>query len=574
MNKRIALLFTLFICSYACAATSTLTFTGKCNGSATADDGVVWAISSDGKEGAYDSTKGIQYINKDSYSNISNLTLTTSGIHGTITQVKVNACVGTNADQYPSLKVSVGGTTFHCGEYTESPLNNIPNNVIFTGSASGEIKVRIVQAASKRSIYCKSIEVTYTADLVVPYGKTKVISSTQSLGNLTIEEGGIVRINKGDYKLTVDSDFVIKTTMGSGKSGQLIGATKSNFEVKGDTYIDITLGDEANAAKWHAFTVPFPVDALHGIYDVDGTQLTNEVHYAIMDYHGDMRADGQYGWKKFTGTMTPGTFYLMTVDGARTTYRMKAAGDLLSAANKDFQYYIGSGATSDFGWNGLGNPTLEYHKVAYPVQVLNPSTYVFETKLANACNLVVGTPFFYQASEDSSMAMLTADAAAYYAPQRTHTTESTHATIAFGNDEYTDYLYLSASEDASDSYEIGKDLAKMTMTSQPTVAQIAGVAYGTSLCMLHTPLSNDQAKCALSLYAPANGTYTIAAQDHTDAHVYLTKDGVIIQDITSQAAQLELTKGENNLYGLILAAKNSTSIDETEGLESSATSLI
>ena len=409
---------------------------------------------------------------------------------------------------------------------------------------------------------------------MVQDGKTKVISSTQSLGNLTIEEGGIVRIYEGDYKLTVDSNFVIKTTMGSGKSGQLIGATESNFEVKGNTYIDITLGDEANAAKWHAFTVPFPVDALHGIYDVDGTQLTNEVHYAIMDYHGDVRADGQYGWKKFTSTMVPGTFYLMTVDGARTTYRMKAAGDLISAASKDFQYYTGSGATSDFGWNGLGNPTLEYHKVAYPVQVLNPSTYVFETKLANACNLVVGTPFFYQASEDGSMVMLKADAAASYAPQRKNTTESEHATIAFGNDEYTDYLYLSASEDASDSYEIGKDLAKMTMTSQPTVAQIAGVAYGTSLCMLHTPLSNDQAKCALSLYAPANGTYSIAAQDQTEAHVYLTKDGVIIQDITSQAAQLELSKGENNLYGLIVAAKNSTSINEAEGLESSATQKI
>ena len=297
MNNRLALLFTLFICSCAFAETSTLTFTAKCNGSAPADDGVVWKIKSDGVETSFDNTKGIQYTNKDSYSNISYLTLTTSDVHGTITQVKVNACVGTNASPYPSLEVSVGGTTFHCGEYTASPLNNIPNDVIFTGSASGEIKVRIVQAASKRSIYCKSIEVTYTSDLVVEDGKTKVISSTQSLGNLTIEEGGKVRIDKGDYKLTVDSDFVIKTTMGSGKSGQLVGATESNFEVKGNTYIDITLGDEANAAKWHAFTVPFPVDALHGIYDVDGTQLTNEVHYAIMDYHGDMRADGQYGWK-------------------------------------------------------------------------------------------------------------------------------------------------------------------------------------------------------------------------------------------------------------------------------------
>ena len=570
MNKRIALLFSLFICSCAFAATSTLTFTGRCNGSATADDGVVWSITSNGPEAKFDSEKGIHFGTTNSGEEVSRITLTTNGILGTITQVKVNASGNRAKNAY--VQVSVGGAQLLCDNYYLAPLFSDPDERIFTGSSSGDIRVYITQDYARSPLYCKSIEVTYTSDLVVQDGKTKVISSTQSLGNLTIEEGG--KIILSDKKLTVDSDFVIKTTMGSGKSGQLVGATESNFEVKGNTYIDITLGDEANAAKWHAFTVPFPVDALHGIYDVDGTQLTNEVHYAIMDYHGDVRADGQYGWKKFTGTMTPGTFYLMTVDGARTTYRMKATGDLISAASKDFQYYTGSGATSDFGWNGLGNPTLEYHKVGYPVQVLNPSTYVFETKLANACNLVVGTPFFYQASEDGSMAMLTADAAAYYAPQHTNTAESTHATIAFGNDEYTDYLYLSASEEASDSYEIGKDLAKMTMTSQPTVAQIAGVAYGTSLCMLHTPLSNDQSKCALSLYAPANGTYTIAAQDQTDAHVYLTKDGVIVQDITSQAAQLELTKGENNQYGLILAAKNSTSIDETEGLESSTTQKI
>ena len=557
MTKKFTLLIALFAYYHALAATSTLIFTAKCNGSGTADDDVVWTVTSDGIESIslFDNTKGIQYKNKDN-KNLSNLTLSTSGIPGIITQVKVNACAG-NMTYLPKVEVSVGNKPFKCNNLTSASLVNAPNDFTFTGSASGDILVLIAQNPAKSPLYCKSIEVTYTADMVVHNGETQTINSPQTVENLTIEQGGTVVLS--DKKLTVNGNFIIQTTMGSGKSGQLKGATNTNFEVNGDAFIDITFGDNGNAAKWHAFTVPFPVDALHGIYDIAGNQLTNEVHYAIMDYHGDLRANDKYGWKKFTGKMTPGTFYLMTVDGQRTTYRMKAAGNLLAAASKDYRHYTGTGATTDFGWNGLGNPTLEYRMVNYPVQVLNPNNYVFETKTANSCNFIVGTPFFYQASSDGSMSMLTADADVSYAHQRVNTTEPTQATIAFGNDDYTDHLYFSASEEATNSYEIGKDLEKMTITAQPTVPQIAGLAYSTSLCMVHAPLSNNQAIIPLSLYAPTNGMYTIAAQDITDAEIYLTREGIVLQDITSQAAHLLLSQGENNQYGIILSPRASTS---------------
>ena len=558
----IAILMATVICNSAFAATSTLTFTAKCNGSGTADDGVTWTVSSDGLESSFVSGKGIQYVNKSSTKYLNYIRLTTSGITGTVTQVKVNACG--NPSNLAHVEVSVGGTSLKWDGNTQAPLVSSPYDFIFTGSASGTIQVRIIQNPATSSLYCKSIEVTYTADMVVSDGQTKTISAVQSVENLTIEDGGIVVLS--DKKLTVDGDFVLKTTMGSGKSGQLTGATNSNFEVKGNSYIDITLGDNGNAAKWHAFTVPFPVDALHGIYDTNGNQLTNGTHYAIMDYHGDIRANGQYGWKKFTGTMTPGTFYLMTVDGNRTTYRMKATGDLFPTTSKDFFEYSGTGDATDHGWNGLGNPTLQYSKVNYPVQVLDPTNYVFETKPANSCNFVVGTPFFYQASADGSMSMLTADAAASYAPKRINTTEPLQATIVFGNEDYTDYLYLSASDDASDSYEIGKDLAKMVMTAQPTVAQIVGVAYGTSLSMVHAPLLDHQAYYTISLYAPVNGTYRIAVQEIIDAEVYITKDGVVLADITTHDTQLELTKGENNQYGLILSTKDPSTTTKTENV--------
>ena len=175
------------------------------------------------------------------------------------------------------------------------------------------------------------------------------------------------------------------------------------------------------------------------------------------------------------------------------------------------------------------------------------------------------------------MSMLAADSDVNYGPKRMNTSVQKQATIAFGNGDYTDYLYLSADEDANDSYEIGKDLAKMSMTAEPTVAQIMGVAYGTNLCMVNAPLSNNQATYAISLYAPTNGTYHISAEDITDANVYLTKDGVVMQDITSQAVQLELSKGENNQYGLILSAEapaTTTNIDNIMGTETIAQKII
>lgn len=551
----IALFVTLFISIRALAATSTLTFTAKCNGSGIADDGTEWTINSNGPESSFSNEKGVQFGTKSTGGEVSYLTLITSDISGTITQVKVDACGNTSYDT--NVQVNVGGTAFiwtddNSKTWEQVSLLSIPQDITFTGSASGEIRVYITQARAKSPIYCKSIEVTYVADVVVHDGETETVSVPMSVENLTIEEGGEVVLS--DKKLTVNGDFVIKTSMGSGKSGQLIGATDANFEVKGDSYIDITLGDNGNPAKWHAFTVPFAVDASNGIYALDGTRLTNETHYAIMDYHGDIRANGQYGWRKFTGTMTPGTFYLMTVDGARTTYRMKATGDLLAAASKDFHFYTGTGTTSDQGWNGVGNPMLQYVKVAYSVQVLDPINYVYVTKPANSCNFVVGAPFFYQASADGSMEMMAADAAENYAPQRAHTAEPKQATIAFGNGDYTDYLYLSASEDASDSYEIGRDLAKLTISSQPAVVQIVSHAYGTSLCMVNAPISNNHATYAVSLYAPSAGIYSIAAEDVSGADVYLTREGVVLQDITNQSAQLVLAKGENDQYGLILSA--------------------
>lgn len=395
------------------------------------------------------------------------------------------------------------------------------------------------------------------ADIVIHDGGTLAVNDQASIGDLTVEEGGKVTLS--NKKLTVTGTFAIETSMGSGKSGELRGVKGGNFAVTGDAYIDITLGDNGNADKWHAFTVPFPVDALNGIFDLEGNKLTNEQNYAIMDYHGDIRAQGKYGWKKFRGTLVPGTFYLMTVDGLRTTYRMKmkAGSNVVADNKKDFSKYAasGEGQSTDAGWNGIGNPTLAYGQVNVAVQVLDPVHYVYETKNANSCNFIVGTPFFYQAAGDGHIAMEDASGTAYYSPIRKAVKTTEQIKVSLANENYTDNLFISASEDATNNYQIGKDLVKMTMTNTPIVPQIFGVAYKTQLSMVHAPLVGDRANYTLNLYAPADGEYTISAQQTEDAIVYLTYEGSPIWNITAGEYNCDLQKGNNSGFGLLLVRR-------------------
>ena len=453
------------------------------------------------------------------------------------------------------------------------------NNSIFSCYASGQSPVQLYKKAPIPPAVVDITDSKVASD--IPEGSEVtieddgelVVNTTNSFAKLIVKEGGKVTLS--NKKLTVTGTFAIETSMGSGKSGELRGVKGGNFAVTGDAYIDITLGDNGNAEKWHAFTVPFPVDALNGIFDLDGNKLTNEQNYAIMDYHGDIRAQGKYGWKKFRGTLVPGTFYLMTVDGNRTTYRMKmkAGSNVVADNKKDFYKYAasGEGQATDAGWNGIGNPTLAYGQVNVAVQVLDPVNYVYETKNANSCNFIVGTPFFYQASANGTIAMEDASGTAYYAPIRKAVKTTEQIKVSLANENYTDNLFISASEDATNNYQVGKDLVKMTMTNTPIVPQIFGVAYKTQLSMVHAPLVGDRATYTLNLYAPADGEYTISAQQTEDAIVYLTYEGSPIWNITAGEYNCDLQKGNNSGFGLMLVRRAPQVTTDIEGANQSQT---
>ena len=432
-------------------------------------------------------------------------------------------------------------------------------------------------------------------DVTVPENKTLIVDNPKTFGNVTIQAGGHVNITSG--KLTVNK-FSIETKMGSGKSGQLFGGTASNIEATDEAYIDIELGIDITkndyeipgggtidgstkaANQWHAFTVPFPVDALNGVYNAaTNTKLTNEEDYAIMDFNGALRAQGKFAWKKVRGTLVPGTFYLLTVNGDIQTYRFKKKENaaLVADNTKELFEFPKTTEDNDNGWNAVGNPTLRYGKVDYQAQVLNPISYTYEAYTAQSTNFVVGTPFFIQADKDAAqagMTMLAAEGNANYAPSPVTTNEIKDVQINFGDTHYIDRLYISANEEAKNEYEIGKDLVKMTMNEAPQVAQIYAKAYKDNLCIVNAPLINDRAEYALSLYAPVAGEYTLSTPELDNANVYLTKDGVIIWILSLNPYTVNLAQGNTEGYGLLVYLKSpqvETNIENGVGISADCT---
>ena len=390
--------------------------------------------------------------------------------------------------------------------------------------------------------------------------------------DVTVLENGTLIVNN-DIEI---ENLYIKTTMGTTTSGQISGATLHNLTINGDAFIDITLGKNGDPSQWHAFTVPFPVDAMNGVYDLNDNQLKNEVHYAIMDYHGDIRANGQYGWKKYRGILVPGTFYLMTVDGARATYRFKKVKDeeLIAPATKELKAYTGTGESTDLGWNGVGNPTLMHGKVAFDAQILDPISYTYQVIEAASAHFTVGTPFFIQADADGEVA-ITAEGNSSLAPARRAATAVEKIKVMLGNADYTDHLYVSASEDATNDYEIGKDLVKMVMTNTPIVPQIFAEAYGARLCMVNAPMTSNEATVVLNLYAPAEGEYTLSVEEQADATVYLLYNGNIVWNLSMSEYPIQLSQGDNAGYSLVVRRAGApTSVETIEGANNQTDKLI
>ena len=406
--------------------------------------------------------------------------------------------------------------------------------------------------------YTKSDEVT------VADGQTLAINTPTELEKLTIEPGGKIG---GEAALTV-KDLILKSSLGAisgasdhtdGKCGEI---ANSHISASGDVFLELDLTPAAEASYgWYAFSVPFAVSATDGIYFGE-TKLTNGSDYAIMAYRGDIRAQGQYAWVKHSGDLQPGILYIISVgDTDYKTLRFKKQpaaslyNDVITGSNQMATQEFASSNADHAGWNGLGNPYLETaHIESSYLQFLDHEANTFKVRSGDDVKLMVGSAFFYQS--DGSAITVTKEKTGSIALVPAHTPSAMEQTtyevrLLNANGKEEDRLFLRASEEATDSYEIGRDVAKLSM-GDARCAQIWIPAYGTQLCAADFPIENGQATYPLTLHAPAAGTYSIAMQTANGAELYLTKDGAVMWDLSKSTYTIELAQGTNEGYGLLL----------------------
>lgn len=406
-------------------------------------------------------------------------------------------------------------------------------------------------------------------------------------GDLIIEKGGWVTIN--GTGTTQVRNLAFNTALGNrftaAQSAQLELARDEYLNVNGDMYIDITF-DPRSASELtpeaffgsYDFTVPFPVDAANGIFYVDAegheTALRFGVDYLIASFSESGRAKNQKCWINYSGILQPSVGYTITIDSDHPEWNTlrfrKVAGAALNHETQLNLVQSSEGTPTDHGWNCIGNgtPMHAFVQAAYSgdapyVQVYDHKENKYIPIERHLYNFVVGSSFFIQAETNNST--LTFEKAhtgidKYLAPQRSASANTfSMAQIQIREaDESTmaDQLFVSADNNALNTYEIGRDMLKLGDMGKAKSVQIWGNAYGHQLAAINLPLVGNQATFPISIYAPKAGQYTLEqAEASEDYDVYLLYQGRLVWNLNMSAYTTTLPQGASADYSILLLRK-------------------
>ena len=412
----------------------------------------------------------------------------------------------------------------------------------------------------------------FTSENIVINKAITIDGNNHAIGNLTVQTRGDLTLSGA---LTVQ-DFTICTNAGNSEhpalSGQVRNAT--NLTANGNAYFLYTVDPSGHVQYgWYDFTVPFRVDVMTGIAGIQNETLNedfvNERDYAIMEHLGEKQANGEYSYKKFRGVMQPNKLYSITLDNRDNynTVRFKKTNDggaLVADDNVTLNEHSSSEAKRA-NWNGVGNGTLHHANAnlssAGYIQIYQSGDKTFKTYNKNDISLVVGTAFMVQ-QEGGTMILNQASHGELRAPARQSDDQRPAISIQIAREgkPFSDQLFITANEDAQPTYTPGVDVAKAGNIGNVNVPQIWTNAYDTKLCVHEAQLINGEAPYALSLYAPADGTYTLTGlnipEDYT---LYLTYNGRAIWNLSiSETYALDLIKGINSEYGLMIVESYKT----------------
>jgi len=397
------------------------------------------------------------------------------------------------------------------------------------------------------------LTVTGQSNDIPEYGDIHVMDD----GALELESTAVLEVRH----FTLDAKLGDNTEANPAASGQVEGKEKLN--VNGDVYFQMTFDPSGNITYgWYDFVVPFEVEVLNGVYDEHLNKLTYGVDYLVMNYNEQKRAVKGKDWNEYKGTMQPGCIYTITFEETKTwntfIFKKKAGSNTWSDGSFAAEY-SNVGQTSDRGWNGLGNGTLQHRELSglaegTLVQMYNHTLNCYEPFEAEEKAYAVGTAFFLQVDQNVSSIDLSATDGTkeLRAPKRdAETTDKFRLVLAAENSQYTDRLWFSADEEATETYVIGHDVLKMGTLTSAKKAQMWSTKGGKNLCDVEATLNGSTATTPLSIYAPSAGNYELNVEKAPEnTMLYLTYNGRAIWNLTYSPYVFDLTKGTTEGYGL------------------------
>lgn len=400
-----------------------------------------------------------------------------------------------------------------------------------------------------------------------------------AIGNVTVEHSGNLVLT-GDITM---NDLLIKASAdmsnkGSGQISKLEGVQvvfKENATASLEK--EISVGAVVKG-YWYAIAVPFEVDAFNGVYDSNGNKLTNDVHYLFNYFAGQNRADygvvSQRGskctWQAFEAgeSLKPGMGYMVLVDNdTHRTLRMRAKNpnDVFDVVTVEAIGYASANSRpiDDLGWNLLSNPytcNASLDGVNGVIQVLrnggNNKSNVSQYVAINAADAVLapGSAFVMQVKEGTTKVVdfvQTTEQSNVRSEQAQQTSELIQ--LSFNKEGAdvldADNLFISVSENATDAYEIEKDLVKNGNFNTYTSLWIE--AYDYQLAMYDAKLVDNVAVSNLFLNMVEAGSYELRMpKTIANATVYLMRGEEVVHNLSESAYTFVGQQGVNSEYSL------------------------
>ena len=424
-----------------------------------------------------------------------------------------------------------------CFVYTLS-ADNVTNiqshNLIVSGTG---ITLTKIEAYTPLAVQTISNDITLSGENIVLNDVSVSTSGTLTVAN-TVQ----------CYDLSINA--------ANGASAQVINP--NNLTVNGKVYFDLQLDPSGtvNTNQWYAFSVPFQADvtAIQGKRGGAYVALTEGFanDYLVLYYNGS-------GWaEQHSGNLTPGNLYMIGLNPSVNDLRfVKSSGNIQGDAS----------ISLSAGWNALGNTQVRHvdasaEGLSY-VQVYNSASDNYTTCALNTTSFVVGSAFFAQTESAGTLTLGDASHSVLKAPRHAFSTSDSRTVLL---QIAGDNLFVEVSDDAEDTYIIGRDLHKLGNLTSARTPLMWAEAYDDKLCAVNIRETNGVAEVPVSFYSPANGTQTITLMSDIEdgVSINILHDGAVVCNFDETDSQtMALNKGANTGYVLRISEKAKVPTDIT-----------